>query len=461
VNTGLLPKLLDTLEIPLCRLLALSALSTVTRHGGGAIRIEVAQKSPILIRLMEEHPDNQPLAELAITIISHAVMAIVGSGSVSGPDKKRLGSVDLPQVFRAVANNIRKPIASFKLINRSIGLFVHATRNCSEYCKASPSVLTLLVATLRSNDIVIRCTALAGLIRLHALEAELDPGTFDPRKMHTCLENGPPHHLMEFMLDYGFKRCDTVVALKTSYEYQEALIKFAKDHDYYTLGMTLVNLILRTEYSIADGFFQTKNPITGELEAADTGLPFTSVVEAMPLCWEAVRERGDNDSADIIQLKYLLHMQRFPEASQISKEAIKRNPEVAYFYYAVSLAADLDDGLRFAKKGMKCKNLTTFLRFQLTYRAINHAGGIGIGTLQSTPETGYKKWEEGVAFLMSAFEDCQAFLDESKGAPPDSRHMNNILYWYILLTITLRGPDMSPDLRELRVSQLKFAATPC
>jgi hypothetical protein len=167
VNTGLLPKLLDMLEIPSCRLLALSALSTVTRHGGEAIRIEIAQKAQILIRLMEEHPDNQPLAELAITIISHAVMAIVDSGSANGPDKKRLGSVDLPKVFRAVTDNIRKPTASFRLIGHSIELFVHATLNYSEYCKACPSVLTLLVAALRSDNIANRCAALGGLTRLH------------------------------------------------------------------------------------------------------------------------------------------------------------------------------------------------------------------------------------------------------------------------------------------------------
>jgi len=300
-----------------------------------------------------------------------------------------------------------------------------------------------------------------GITLLHELEAEIDRSTFDQMKMLTRLQKGPPDHLTALMLAYGIERCDTVVALKTSCEYQNAMLKCAKDKDYYALGMTLVNLILRTEFSVGDGMFKSKNPITGKLEVINTGLPFTSFVEALPLCSQAVRERGDNDSADIIQLKYLIYKQRLPEAIQIAKDAIKRNPKVAYFYYAVSLTADFDDGLRYSKKGMKCKNLTTFLRFQLMQRAINHAGDIGIRTLQSIPEAGDKKWEEGIAFLTSALEDCKAYLDESKGAPPDNRHVNNILYWHVLLTITLRGSEMSTDLRELQVSQLKLAATPC
>ncbi|KAG6836737.1 hypothetical protein H0H93_004143 [Arthromyces matolae] len=82
----------------------------------------------------------------------------------------------------------------------------------------------------------------------------------------------------------------------------------------------------------------------------------------------------------------------------------------------------------------------------LMQRAVEHAGDMGLQILQEFPTAGKAKWEEGIAFLMSAMEDAKVFVEE---APPDNRHMNAVLYWFILLTITIKGPDLSPDLKEL------------
>jgi hypothetical protein len=49
---------------------------------------------------------------------------------------------------------------------------------------------------------------------------------------------------------------------------------------------------------------------------------------------------------------------------------------------------------------------------------------------------------------MSALEDAKKYVDE---APPDNRHMKNVGYWYILLTM-LTKERLSPDLGELDVS---------
>ena len=59
---------------------------------------------------------------------------------------------------------------------------------------------------------------------------------------------------------------------------------------------------------------------------------------------------------------------------------------------------------------------------------------------------------EGAAFLVSAWEDANTFIAE---APPDTRHMLGMLGWYVLLTVVVRGPELSADLRELDVSYYK------
>ena len=85
------------------------------------------------------------------------------------------------------------------------------------------------------------------------------------------------------------------------------------------------------------------------------------------------------------------------------------------------------------------------------WRAVEHAGDLGITTLQDVH--GGKNEQEnaarGVAFLMSAWEDAKTFTSE---APPDNRHMLTILSWYIILTLAIKGPELSVDLKELDVS---------
>ena len=438
------------LDQPSCRHLALRALSTVTRHGGESIRLEIAQKSPILIRLIQEHPDDLAIVELAIVIIAHAVGPAIEVGDKRGPDKKRLGILVLPQIIKIVTESARKPTASYDLINHALSFLVDCTLNCSKDCWSYPPMLTLLAATLRSDNLIHRCITLGGLIRLHRHEAEEDQRTLDPMKMVACVQRGFPPHLDDIMMEYGPDRCENVITLKLSAEYQRAMMKYAQDQDLYALGLTLVKLVLTTEFSIAEGMFQTENPQTGAREVIDLGLPFVMWTDSLPHCVKALRAKGEEDKADILHLKHLIMRRQVSEAVAHAKNAIKRSPSIAYFYYVITLTADSALGLRFAKKGMRCKKISPFLRFQMMQRAVEHAGDTGICTLQTLPSVGDKKWEEGIAFLTSALEDAKTYMEE---APPDNRHMKNVLYWYIMLTITLRGSEMSADLQELAVSQ--------
>jgi hypothetical protein len=138
---------------------------------------------------------------------------------------------------------------------------------------------------------------------------------------------------------------------------------------------------------------------------------------------------------------------RVRDAVIIAKRGIERNPEQSYFYYALTLSADHIQGLSAAKKGLKCKLLTPFIKYQLTQRAMEHAGWLGVKILQELPPSGDKKWEEGIAFLMSALEDAKAYIG---GAPPDNLNMKSACYWYIILYMTI-SEDLGLDLCELQV----------
>ncbi|KAG6813057.1 hypothetical protein H0H92_014329 [Tricholoma furcatifolium] len=450
---GLLDRLIPLLDIESCRYMALRALSTITHHGGIAIRKDIAKRTTsTLLRLLDEFSDDKVIGELVVTVLSHSISGVVAGDKLSDP--ALYASLDMRRILIAVTETSKKEWASSYLIDHALALLATSTLHSSNVCKAYPPMLRYLVSGLRSDDWVTRCLSLGGIIRLHHSECETDLRALDPRKFLACVQRGFPSHLQDRMMDYGPPRCDTYLTLITSRDYQAAMIACAqdRDRDMYALGLKLAEFILRTEFSISEGVFETEDPRTGKREVMDIGLPFVRWVDALPPCARAIRARGnakEQDLADILEIKFYIMKQRIPDAVALAEKGLKRNPQQAYFYYAITLSADHVEGLRAAKKGLKCKQITPFVRFQLMQRAVEHAGDMGIQILQESPTAGKAKWEEGIAFLMSALDDAKTFVNE---APPDNRHMNAVLYWYILLTVTINGPDMSIELKELQTA---------
>ncbi|CCM00721.1 uncharacterized protein FIBRA_02761 [Fibroporia radiculosa] len=178
----------------------------------------------------------------------------------------------------------------------------------------------------------------------------------------------------------------------------------------------------------------------------------------MPFCVRALREKGspaDLDAADIVEIKHSLIKQRTSDAIAAARRAMERNPKLAYSFYVSGLSADSTQSLKATKKGLKCTQITPFVRHYMLWRAVEHAGNMGVSTLQEAV-AGQKDYAEGLAFLMSSCEDAKTFISE---APPDNRNMQTILNWYIICTIAVRGSDLSPDLREFDdvIEKLKVA----
>ncbi|TBU57428.1 hypothetical protein BD310DRAFT_821584 [Dichomitus squalens] len=451
-DEGLLSKIMPLLEYDSTRHMALNALSVVTHHGGELARREIARKNPVLVRLIQAHPDDAKVIELATVTMAHATSAVLAVED--SPDKGLVKEIQVRSVLKTTVENVRKPIASHYMIDHALSLLTSATQHCPQDCKAVPQMLTLLVSCLRSTNLTARCTALGGLFRLTAEESEPDRQNFDPHKMIAAVQRRFPGNLSDLMMDYGPERCDTTLTLRSTADYQRAMMRCAQDKDLYALGRTLAMLIQRTEFAIAEGMFQADGP-RGQPETIDVGLPFTMWTDALPHCARALRARGgpaDLDAADVLDLKFYIIRGRIPDTIAHGQRAVDRNPELAYAYYAIAMGADHEQGLRAVKKGLKCKNVTPFVRNYMLWRAVEHAGDLGVSVLQDA-KAGGSSHAEGVAFLVSAWEDAKTFTAE---APPDNRHMKTILNWYILLTIAIRGPELSEDLRELDAAKRKL-----
>ncbi|KAF9819414.1 hypothetical protein IEO21_02157 [Rhodonia placenta] len=450
---GLVSKMVPLLDMPSTRHIGLQALSTVTHHGGIASRQEIAKLTPKLLQLINEFSDDAVVMELATVTIAHAIGAVVGQEQE--PDHRLLASIDIRSVLKLTVDNLRKPSASHLMINHAVGLLTSVTLHCYKECKAMPPLIQFLTACLRSSDLTTRCNALGGLTRLNGLEAEPNKQFFDPRKIMDAVSRRFPDNLTDIIMDYGMDRCDTTLTLRSSADFQRAMMKCVQDHDLYALGKTIAQLVVRTEFSITGGAYQTMNEQTGQWEIVNTGLPFTMWGDALPHCARALRQKGtkeDLDDAEICELKHHVLQQNIPAAIRAGQEVLQRNPQLAYAHYVIALGADNTQGLKSAKKGLKCKQITPFVRHYLLWRAVEHAGNLGLVVLQQATE-GEKDYGEGIAFLVSACEDAKTFISE---APPDNRHMETVLNWYIICSIAIRGPELSNDMRELGVSILEL-----
>ncbi|KAF8551763.1 hypothetical protein OG21DRAFT_1477998 [Imleria badia] len=453
---SLLAKILPLVEKDNSRHLALRALTTVTHHGGTDIRKEITLHAPTIVKVLQDNPDDLHAAEFAISSLAHAVTASIDEPQ--RPAAKYIKALQLSTLLPLVLDFVAKPGASLQLLHHALEFCGHLTQHCTQECLAYPAVIDFLIASIRSPDLHSRFYALGAVIRLHKSASDPEILFNDPGALMTAMQRGLPDHLAELIVDYGTARCESTLTLRSVAEYQKAMIECLHHRDLYKLGLALAELIPRNEFSINEGGFQAVNQSTGRSEFISGGLPFTMWADALPLCAKEIRQRRrstEEDLADMLDLKFLVIRSRIPEAIALAKKSIERNPKFPYFYYIMTLGTDLEEALRYAKKGLKIKNATPFIHNVLLSRAVEIAGNLAICRMQEST-IGDRKWEEGQALLSSALDDAQIYLAK---APPDTRHRKSVLYWYIALTLADRGPELSTDLRELDqyVDQLKIA----
>jgi hypothetical protein len=457
-SPGFLKKIFALLleQEPGCQRIALQALQTVTRHGGIPIRLEISKQAMVLTRILENEPSDTT-AELVVAILSHSLSAAYEGKLEAGKFKPVypdiIKTLDATRIVKATTGVAVKPSASPSIIFHMIELLYATSMHGAYAFKAHPDATKILIAGLSSKEWERRCACVQALIRLHTIQASSFHEAMDPIKfMHAAQKF--PNHIVDVLMDYGMGRCNTFLTGLCSRDFQSAIIKVVQDRNFYALGQIVGKNILKTEYSLMEGSFQFQDPVTGRMDI-DTSLPFKMWTDALPFCAKALRARRnaqDMDLADIIEIKYCIGRQNYGQVVAIAMKAIERNPHQGYWYYAISMQGDPVKGLKAAKQGMKCSQLSPFVKYQLMQRAVDHAGNLGIEILQQMPEVGDAKWYEGIAFLHSALEDAKTYISE---APPDNRNMKTTLYWYILLTVTIKA-DLSPDLGELEVSVCNY-----
>lgn len=443
--------------------MALRALTTITRHGGISARAEIAKHAAVLTRLVDEFPDDPVICAGCIAILSHTLLIFMDDVAEDSPQfSELLISLDLTKILHTAVHCMTRPFANQSCIEHATHLITSVGFYAHDAFKGAPEAVKVMVALMRSLDWTHRCLGLRGLSRIHRPGSDDEVHHFPANTSLSTILRQLPQNVNDAMVAYGPPRCVTFLEMQAKSNFMEALhVSYLQDRNLCSLGLKLYQNILSTEFSISDGVLEKTDPRTGRSTYSTDGdgiLPFRRWRDALVACAKALRERGQSGDAhvsNVLEIKHMLMHGDTDRAAAKGRAALVENPQCAYYYYAISVAADSTDGLRAAKQGMKCKDITPFIKFQLMQRAVGHGAELGIAALQVGPEPGDTKWQVGIALLTSALEDAKRFLNE---APPDNRYLKNVAYWYILLTI-LTAEEISPDLREIQVLPPKISSS--
>ncbi|KAL8293142.1 hypothetical protein RQP46_000836 [Phenoliferia psychrophenolica] len=410
---------------------ALETLSRMSGHAGPQEQetiAKVAAKPLVDLALKMDREDER--YPILLAVIAHG--AFIGNDLTGIPSKTMIGLLVDASSHPDRHTHIHAVSGIFSLCHRY-----------PKYFRTTPKLLHFFLGHLRHPDPRTRLEILWGLYSLTRDIAEFEPVLQDPKRMPEGMKQlSKDPEIAKMMSDYG--TADT----------------FAK----------VVRECMRlSEFAIAEGMFRIedgRHPLTGEptfknVPARLQG-DFLLFTEALPFAVKALRTLNPNSlDAILIECKYLMVTKRWSEAHPIAKKALKLYPDESYLYYVLTIAnPDNIEGLRWAKRGLRT-NATGYIQrglLMLSFEHSHHIAGVCAGDGEEDDFKAYssyeKKFDTGLAHIVSAMGDAKTFIDIS---PPDARHLRMMILRYLIFAPIVLGNTLSPDLRELKPYYDKLA----
>ncbi|RPD52467.1 hypothetical protein L227DRAFT_568580 [Lentinus tigrinus ALCF2SS1-6] len=454
---GLLEKIIDLLEYDLTRHMGLRILVTFIHDGSrmqGVVLEKIARHSRSISRLVQSWGSNERnAAELAVVVMAHSVRFYAAN---LAPDAGHLLlEIGLYDILRGMFVVLRRPHPSKSLVTHTLMLLLTPVQYFPTLCRDDAALNTLLVALFRAKDISIRVTALEGLLSICTADSEPDSCDIDLQHLATAVEHAESSPTVPIDLissethPQWVRQSESWLLYSLSDRYIEAMSQAARDQDLVALGRRIADIMQRSPMVVEGRWSQLQEDVGSDRQASDR-LPFVHWSEALPECAKALRRSGtssDLDAADILDIKSFMLHGRIPEAIALAQTTSTRNPHHAYARYLVSLCGDSAEGLQAAEEGLKCPDVTPFLRKQLLWRAVELRVWKGTKKILTADAGDSNAQEAGLISLRAALEYTNTFLAE---AEPDAHMRLTMLGWSFLLSMTLRGPELSGDLRELK-----------
>ncbi|KAI0703156.1 hypothetical protein C8Q76DRAFT_632141, partial [Earliella scabrosa] len=451
---GMVDKICPLLNHPSTRCLALHLLLIIihlANQSHMSILETVARLNPTLVKLVHDVRDDRVVTELAMAIMSHTIICTSpGEYTTISPANPPAEIYGIRALLEVTISQLRQPATcSPALMMHAFTLLVLPSQDYPhEYRHVTTApIQALLVASLRSRYLITRVIAMDALVNLCSVDAERDPPSYslDFQHIRRILTSASP--LPSYLSSVTIDRCNSTKVYQSVAGFVEVMSSFARDHNFHDHGREVAEIVQRSP-ATPEGEWR-------ELEIREQipesrRLSFHQWSDVLLAFASALRNTGsshDLDSADILNMKFLMIRGRTEEAAALGRQAIKRNPALTYAYYIVSLTSDRQSGYEAAIRGLECSDSTTFLRAQLLWRAVEAGVGRALDILEGAARGTSTTGTDLEAALLSALQHADMFTDENT---LDDALMATMLGWRIIITIMLKGDNLDACLDTLK-----------
>ncbi|KAG8738063.1 hypothetical protein FRC10_007308 [Ceratobasidium sp. 414] len=427
----------------------LFALSTLTHHGGLEARRTIAElTTPTLVDLIADTECSARNAELGIAVLAHSlgptIMEMAHGYNIG--DKIRipevLRDVDGGRICYAVGVIIRRPDVDEEAVSHGI----HLLKSLAFYFRdgvLATHTERSFIAALANRDIQVRLGGFLGVLRVGSGVTQFESRQLDPMRA-MAISRSPeeyftPDLMQALRSQYGglkggmiYEIADSVIGLDS------ATMELGSNWDYAEFGRALCKRILTREYSLSTGIMYGP----GGIESS--GNYFARAADALA---------KSNDPADahlpsVLLVKMAMGVGDRESVVRQSAEALKKYPDVAFFYYTqATWTEEPRTALRLSKKGLACSNLTDYVKRGLLHRSAEAGFEMTLSGPLEMAAPGSPAWREGVAILHCAQEDSKAYIEMTS---MDQRNLKTIIYTYLCVTFMLEGDKVFKNLDMIR-----------
>ncbi|KZT39859.1 hypothetical protein SISSUDRAFT_571788 [Sistotremastrum suecicum HHB10207 ss-3] len=215
-----------------------------------------------------------------------------------------------------------------------------------------------------------------------------------------------------------------------------AVIRFrdtVAEPDFCRIGVEMANIHPGMDYFVLSSHFHRKSSV----------YPFDTWGDALPHMADILRSNSEFDSADILDLKYLLYCGKADAVREMAENAARRRPEIGFWYYALALAAtgNIGDVLKQIREHLQNDHLSVDQRFHLLCRYSSIALHFVVNELRSS-RPAEPMWDETLSLLAFWYESLRAAVND---AAPDTPNLSLLVSIVSLFHILIHGPKLRPN----------------
>ncbi|KZT39857.1 hypothetical protein SISSUDRAFT_1044986 [Sistotremastrum suecicum HHB10207 ss-3] len=446
---GWLPRITETLGRPRIRRMIPRTLQSLIVHPSKEIAEDlcmnfIPKSASLLLDPTLSPTDANAILDMMDVALTHAAALVTVSEissllKLKGKDFNALKIVDFLLDRMAKSRGNESDISNTTCVEMSV--LSYLTCIFRELAYSTPRLLIWLVACLRSVSLKIRASAMHALVEIW-VKKTWPPSTFGAVDLMRAWTDGFNPELLQRLEVYGWKRCYGCLGLTCLDSLPGVINPELPQLNFSNLGKYMAALPVGMDDLIFSRPFRWKS----------TAYPFDTWADALPRMADHLRSNSEIDFAEIVDLKYLIHLGKYDEIPERAEQAVRRRPDIGFWHYALARnpAGKTDDVLKRAQETIQNQHLSLDQRHYLLYQYSGLILGSVVKGLHSARPS-EQLWSDMLSRLSSWYQSLKAVLRDCAPDTPALYFLASVLG---LFHVLIRGPELRLDTFKTEIGSL-------